>query len=123
MDNAGWDFAGVDSASVRIGINSEGARDAHRSFAELQGGTAINDLWLTHVRFCNDDEELTHGQKIVAETLAAQKAKATPEPLVYLERVERLLAEPGPTGFTFAVFARKTICLASGAAIPPMEPE
>jgi hypothetical protein len=64
----------------------------------LNGIISNNDLWLTHVRFCNDDEELTHGRKIVAETLAAQKNKATPEQFEYLKRVEQLLAEPVADG-------------------------
>src|SRR4051812_26389542 len=45
----------------------------------LNGIVSNNDLWLTHVRFCNDDEELTHGQKIVAQALDAEKKKRIPK--------------------------------------------
>jgi hypothetical protein len=67
-----------------------------------------NDLWLTHVRFCNDDEELTHGQKVVARTLAAEKTRTIPpERHAYLEQVAELLEKPVPDGVYICCFCAK----------------
>jgi hypothetical protein len=44
----------------------------------LNGIVSSNDLWLTHLRFSNDDEEMIHGQNIVTETLQARKKKSEP---------------------------------------------
>jgi hypothetical protein len=64
----------------------------------LNGIVSTNDLWLTHLRFSNDDEEMTHGQNIVAETLEARKKTTEPRQLPYLERLEKLLGEPVSDG-------------------------
>ncbi len=77
----------------------------YTNLAGLQGIVSGNDLWLTHVRYCNDDEELTHGQKVVAETLVAQKkANPQPEQLKYLELVEQLLRRPLSEGVYVCCF-------------------
>jgi len=64
----------------------------------LNGIVSTNDLWLTHLRFSNDDEEMTHGQNIVAETLEARKKTPEPGQLPYLECLEKLLGEPVSDG-------------------------
>lgn len=77
----------------------------YTDLAGLNGIVSRNDLWLTHVRFCNDDEELTHGQKVVAQTLATEKTKAIPpEQHAYLEQVEELLEKPVPDGVYICCF-------------------
>lgn len=77
----------------------------YTNLAGLQGILSGNDLWLTHVRYCNDDEELTHGQKVVAETLAAKKAKAhQQEESDYLTLVEQLLSRPLTEGVYVCCF-------------------
>lgn len=77
----------------------------YTDLAGLNGIVSNNDLWLTHVRFCNDDEELTHGQKVVVQTLAAEKSKAIPaEQRAYLEQVEELVNKPVPDGVYICCF-------------------
>jgi hypothetical protein len=79
----------------------------YTNLAGLKGIISDNDLWLTHVRFCNDDEELTHGRKVVAETLAAKRAGSTPEKLAYLDLVAQLLREPLADGVYVCCFCAK----------------
>jgi hypothetical protein len=70
----------------------------YTDLAGLNGILSTNDLWMTHLRFSNDDEEMTHGQNIVAQTLKAQKETSEPEQLPYLECLERILGEPVSDG-------------------------
>lgn len=80
----------------------------YTDLAGLNGIVSKNDLWLTHVRFCNDDEELTHGQKVVAQTFEAEKNKAIPpEQRAYLEQVEELVKKPVPDGVYICCFCAK----------------
>jgi hypothetical protein len=77
----------------------------YTDLAGLNGVVSKNDLWLTHVRFCNDDEELTHGQKIVAQTLAAEKSNPIPDDQrAYLNKVEELVSKPVPDGVYICCF-------------------
>jgi hypothetical protein len=64
----------------------------------LNGIVSTNDLWLTHLRFSNDDEEMIHGQNIVTETLKARKKTPEPGQLPYLECLEKILGEPVSDG-------------------------
>lgn len=64
----------------------------------LIGIVTTNDLWLTHLRFSNDDEELTHGQRIVAQTLAEEQHSAVDEKLEFLRQVEQMLSRPAADG-------------------------
>lgn len=73
----------------------EGRRLYH--YTDLGGLAGIidrHDLWLTHLRYSNDNEELQHGlrvaDRILAESMAKQ-AKSSPGRRV-LERVQSLLA-------------------------------
>ena len=70
----------------------------------LNGIISGNDLWLTHLRFSNDDEELTHGQNVVAETIEAEKQNAASDKLSYLDQVEALLREPLADGVYICCF-------------------
>ena len=42
----------------------------------LQGIVTNHDLWLTHSRYSNDDEELTHGFRIAREMIEAMRLEA-----------------------------------------------
>ncbi len=64
----------------------------------LNGIVTTNDLWLTHSRFSNDDEELTHGQNIVKETLEATRKAAKRAQVKYLDCLESILQEPVTDG-------------------------
>lgn len=73
----------------------------------LNGIVSSNDLWLTHLRFSNDDEEMIHGQNIVTETLQARKKKSEPGQLPYLERIENILSQPVADGVYVCCFCAK----------------
>lgn len=66
----------------------------YTDLAGLNGILSTNDLWLTHLRFSNDDEEMTHGQNIVAQILKMRREQADPAQATYLEIIEKILDEP-----------------------------
>jgi Protein of unknown function (DUF2971) len=60
----------------------------------FQGIISNHDLWLTHLRYSNDDEELLHGQRIVSEEIAEQaNAPDTPDRSAFLESVKDKLTQ------------------------------
>lgn len=71
----------------------------------LRGILQGHDLWLTHSRYCNDDEEMTHGLRVVSEVIEEQRA-ATPRPgrRKYLDRVKALVEQPTPEGVYICCF-------------------
>ncbi|MBC7817480.1 MAG: DUF2971 domain-containing protein [Planctomycetaceae bacterium] len=73
----------------------------------LNGIVSNNDLWLTHLRFSNDDEEMTHGQNIVAELLKERPKKPERGQLSYLERLEEILDEPVTDGVYVCCFCAR----------------
>jgi hypothetical protein len=75
--------------------------------AGLNGILSTNDLWLTHLRFSNDDEEMTHGQNIVAQILKALKEQADPAQASYLEMIEKILNEPLADGVYICCLCEK----------------
>ena len=70
----------------------------------LNGIISANDLWLTHLRFSNDDEELAHGQRVATKAIAAAKVGAAADKVAYLEEVESILAEPMSDGVYICCF-------------------
>jgi hypothetical protein len=79
----------------------------YTDLAGLSGILSSNDLWLTHLRFSNDDEEMTHGQNIVAQTLKAQKKTLLPGQGMYLEALEKILQQPVADGVYVCCFCAK----------------
>ncbi len=61
----------------------------------LAGIVGSQDLWLTHARFSNDDEEMTHGYGVVRSVIE-QRLAGNPAPgeKALLEELQRLLADP-----------------------------
>jgi hypothetical protein len=61
----------------------------------LQGIVGNHDLWLTHCRYCNDDEEMHHGYrvagKVVKDQAGTNPSKDYPE---YLTAIQRQLTQP-----------------------------
>lgn len=56
-------------------IYTKGAVQRVHHYTDLGGLNGIisnQDLWLTHARFSNDDEEMTHGQGIAREVIEAR---------------------------------------------------
>jgi hypothetical protein len=66
-------------------------------YTDLFGFQSIisnHDLWLTHLRYSNDEEEMLHGQRIVSEVLArALTAKLPRAKTAFLEDVKKKLAQ------------------------------
>jgi hypothetical protein len=73
----------------------------------LRGITGAHDLWLTHSRYSNDDEELTHGYGIVRTVIRERLAK----PLVdeqkrYLLALQEELDGPTPESVYICCFCQ-----------------
>jgi hypothetical protein len=75
----------------------------------LRGIVSNNDLWLTHSRFSNDDEEITLGQSRAKEAVSAarQRTNRNREWVAYLERVEALIEQPAGQGVYISCFCRE----------------
>jgi Protein of unknown function (DUF2971) len=60
----------------------------------FQGIISDHDLWLTHLRYSNDDEEMLHGQRVVSEVIAEQiNAPVAPERSAFFESVKEKLTQ------------------------------
>jgi hypothetical protein len=75
----------------------------YTDLAGLQGILQSDDLWLTHSRYLNDDEEITHGYRIVREAIEAHRA-AAPERGQFLDTLYELVKEPSPEGVYICSF-------------------
>ena len=65
-------------------------------YTDLNGLIGIvekHDLWMTHSRYSNDDEEMTHGLSVVKGALESAKAAGVHDP-VYLQTLTALTSEP-----------------------------
>lgn len=74
----------------------------------LMGILSSQDLWLTHSRFSNDEQELTHGYVLAQQLLVSMKDMAVgadwPD---YLERLDKLLVQPPSQGVYICCFCKK----------------
>jgi hypothetical protein len=71
----------------------------------LQGIIQNHDLWLTHSRYSNDDEEITHGYRIVKEVIDEERNNALPpERVAFLDSLAELVREPSPEGVYICCF-------------------
>jgi hypothetical protein len=74
----------------------------------LQGIVTNHDLWLTHSRYSNDDEELTHGFRIARETIEGMRSEASDRKRkYYLNRVADLFKVPSAEGAYICCFCEK----------------
>jgi hypothetical protein len=73
----------------------------------LRGIVDTGDLWLTHLRFSNDNEELTHGMGIVRQKLDERMATDPADHQPYLERLKELLDQPVADGVYICCFCEK----------------
>ncbi len=71
----------------------------------LQGIVQNHDLWLTHSRYSNDEEEITHGYKIVKEVIDEKRQNAllqyNPE---FFTHLAACIKEPTPEGVYICCF-------------------
>lgn len=71
----------------------------------LQGIVQNHDLWLTHSRYSNDDEEITHGYRIVKEVIDRERATTTiSDKTTYLDILAELVKNPTPEGVYICCF-------------------
>ncbi len=77
----------------------------YTDLAGLKGILSDGDLWLTHSRFSNDDEEITHGFSVAEQ--AIQASRGGPLPDSYLDEVSRLLAAASVEGAYVCCFCLK----------------
>src|ERR1700741_5063589 len=71
----------------------------YTDLAGLHGIIENHDLWLTHSRYSNDDEEITHGYRIVKEVVDGEMTGAPPpERITYLNTLTELVRDPTPEG-------------------------
>lgn len=75
----------------------------YTDFSGLQGILQNDDLWLTHSRYLNDDEEITHGYRIVREVIESTR-KAAPERAQFLDALYELVKEPTEEGVYICSF-------------------
>lgn len=73
----------------------------------LKGIIDAGDLWLTHLRFSNDNEEFTHGKDIVRRKLDERAACDPPERQDYLKRLKELLDQPVADGVYICCFCER----------------
>src|SRR5689334_21737117 len=81
-------------------------------YTDLNGFLGIlekGDLWLTHSRFSNDEEEMAHGQRIVAEAIkqASTRTPANRTYSMYLKQLEDLVIQPSNEGVYICCFCQK----------------
>lgn len=74
----------------------------------LQGIVTNHDLWLTHSRYSNDEQELTHGFEIARETIEAMRREAKDRKRkIYLNKVADLFKVPSAEGAYICCFCEK----------------
>jgi hypothetical protein len=73
-----------------------GVTDRLFHYTDLGGFQKIiseNDLWRTHLRYSNDDEEMLHGQRVVSEVLGEQNYPLSPDAVAFLESLKDKLKQ------------------------------
>jgi len=77
----------------------------YTDLAGLQGIVQNHDLWLTHSRYSNDEEEITHGYRIVKKVIDKERAGAPPpDRAMYLDSLAELVKDPTPEGIYMCCF-------------------
>ncbi|HEY2291514.1 MAG TPA: DUF2971 domain-containing protein [Thermoanaerobaculia bacterium] len=77
----------------------------YTDLAGLQGIVENHDLWLTHSQYCNDEEELKHGQKVVDKVIQEELARANDlDRENYLKLLADLFKKPSPEGVYICCF-------------------
>jgi hypothetical protein len=81
-------------------------------YTDLNGLLGIiqnGDLWLTHSRYSNDEEEMAHGQRVAQEAVVdALKQAAGDQPRTeYVQQLKTLIDEPSSEGVYICCFCQK----------------
>ncbi len=99
------------SYSVDLVLDLPGGQSLYH-YTNLGGALGIvqnHDLWLTHSRYSNDDEELTFGHKVVSAVVREKIAehRGDQRRLAYLNRLTELVEVPVPQGVYVCCFCMK----------------
>ncbi len=71
----------------------------------LQGIIQNHDLWLTHSRYSNDEEEVTHGYRIVKEVIEEKRQDTLANINAdFLDKLSEYIKEPTPEGVYICCF-------------------
>src|SRR5215472_13443128 len=66
-------------------------------YTDLSGFQSIvanHDLWLSHLRYSNDEEEMVHGQRLVMEVIDdKRKTEPSSEGIAFLDTVRQKLSQ------------------------------
>ena len=99
-----WNRLGHIPKSLFLAWPRTGALPLHGSRG-TQGILENHDLWLTHSRYSNDDEEITHGYRIVREVIEEERQANPPaDRLTFLDGLYELVKEPSAEGVYICCF-------------------
>jgi Protein of unknown function (DUF2971) len=76
----------------------------------LQGIVENDDLWLTHSKYSNDNEEMSHGYGVAEEFIEEESRNKANEParIEYLNEISELLVQkPMPEGIYICCFCKR----------------
>jgi len=74
----------------------------------LLGILSNQDLWLSHSRFSNDEQELNHGYGVAKRLIESMKTdNPSPDWPVYLDRLAERLGQPPSEGVYICCFCKK----------------
>lgn len=80
----------------------------YTDLAGLVGIVQKHDLWLTHSRYCNDDEELLLGQRVAREVVRAErKTSDDVQDQAYLDALAELLRDDAAQGAYICCFCEQ----------------
>jgi hypothetical protein len=93
-----------------FGVGPDKSLYHYTDFNGMLGILSGSDLWLTHSRFSNDEQELTHGYALARRLIEAARTQPM-VPLndwpIYLDRLSVLLQQPSPQGVYICCFCKK----------------
>lgn len=94
---------------LTFGLDANQTLYHYTDLGGLQGILTKNDLWLTHARYSNDEEEMTHGYRAAHEVLGELRAAPSLEQdrASYLDQVVDLLQKPTEDGVYICCFCLK----------------
>jgi hypothetical protein len=93
-----------------FGVGRDKSLYHYTDFNGLLGILSTNDLWLTHSRFSNDEQELTHGYDFARRLIKEarnQPVAPLPEWPIYLDRLSALLEQPPAQGVYICCFCKE----------------
>lgn len=98
----------VQSYTRDLIFTQKGVEQVHH-YTDLGGLSGIigrQDLWLTHARFSNDDEEMTHGYGVAQAVIDERLTRADPASKLYLERLRAAVTTPEPEPVYICCFCK-----------------